>query len=157
MATSTLVQYLAPGEAAGTVNRRQVETFLANGAIAAGDFVSLDVSKTGADKALFIVQAPAAAGDGKAIGVAIETATGTAALPAQVRVVVAGYVASANVATGSAAGTALTTTGTAGRAASATYIGNGSGAAAVALPNVIAVALTTAAANTAEVMVLKRF
>jgi hypothetical protein len=152
-----LVQFLDAGEAADTSNRRQVETFFTAGSITAGDFVSLDVTQAGADKALFIVQSPAAAGDGKAVGVALDTATGTANTPAQVRVVVAGYAAGANVATGSAAGTALTTTGTAGRAASATYIGNGSGAAAVPLPNVIAVALTTAAANTAEVMVIKRF
>jgi hypothetical protein len=157
MATSTLVQFLGGGEGADTSNRRQTETFYAAGAITAGDFVALDVSQTGPDKALFIVQAPAAAGNGTTIGVATETATGTAATPAKVRVVIAGYVASANVATGTAAGAALTTTATAGRVGAATYVGDGSGAAAVALPNVVAVALTLAAANTAEVMVIKRF
>jgi len=155
MATSTLVQFLDAGEAADTMNRRQVETFFAAGAITAGDFVALDVGQTGADKALFIVQAPAAAGHGTTIGVATETVTGSAANPAQVRVVIAGYVASANVTTGSAAGSALTPTGTAGRVGAAQYdptLGS-----AQPLPNVVAVALTTASGNTAEVMVCKRF
>ena len=54
MATSTLVQFLGDGVTtpsgigADSSNRRQVETFIAGGAIASGDWVSLDVSKTGA-------------------------------------------------------------------------------------------------------------
>ena len=103
MATSTLIQFLGDGitspsgTEAGTSNRRQVETFISGGAIAAGDWVSLDVSKTGADKALYVIEAPATASDARCIGVALAAAS---AAGEQVRVVVAGYVAEANVATG---------------------------------------------------------
>jgi hypothetical protein len=65
MATSTLIQYLAQNQTsglgvsvpvgAGASNRSQEETFIAGGTISKGDFVSLDTSKTGADKALFVV------------------------------------------------------------------------------------------------------
>ena len=67
MATSTLIQFLDAGQAGDTSHRRQVETFFAAGAIAAGDWVSLDVSQTGADKALYIVQTPGTAGDGRVV------------------------------------------------------------------------------------------
>jgi hypothetical protein len=160
MATSTLVQFLGDGitspsgTEADTSNRRQVETFISGGAIAAGDWVSLDVSKTGADKALYVIEAPATASDARCIGVALAAA---AAAGEQVRVVVAGYVAEANVATGTGIGQALTPNGTAGRVGPAEYIGNGSGAAAVRIPTVCGVTLTLAAANKAEVMVKKQF
>ena len=110
MATSTLIQFLDAGQAGDTSHRRQVETFFAAGAIAAGDWVSLDVSQTGADKALYIVQTPGTAGDGRVVGVALDTATGTAAAPVQIRTVVAGYGASGGGATAlpDVIGTALT-------------------------------------------------
>ena len=155
MATSTLVQFLDAGESADTSHRRQVETFFAAGSITAGDFVSLDVSQPGADKALFIVQAPATAGDGRVVGVATETATGTAATPAQIRVVVSGYAAGVNVATGSGAGKPLAMSGTAGRATVAQY--DPTAGSAQDMPDVFATALTTASGNIAEVMVHKRF
>ena len=153
MATSTLIQLLEAGQGGDTSNRRQVETFIAGGAIASGDWVSLDVSKAGADKALYVIEAPATASDARCIGVALAAA----AADEQIRVCVAGYVASANVATGTGIGQALTPNGTAGRVGPAEYIGNGSGAAAVRIPTVCGVTLTLAAANTAEVMVKKQF
>ncbi len=125
MATSTLIQFLGDGitspsgTEAGTSNRRQVETFISGGAIAAGDWVSLDVSKTGADKALYVIEAPATASDARCIGVALAAA---AAAGEQIRVVVAGYVAVANVVTGTGIGQALTPNGTAGRVGPAEYI-----------------------------------
>ena len=148
MATSTLIQFLDAGEAADTSNRSQNETFYAGGAIAAGDWVSLDTSQTGADKALYVIQTTAAAGQGNVVGVALDTA----AAGAQVRVTIAGYVASANVTTGTAAGASLTTSGvTAGRAltyATGTHTGTGP----------CGLALTAAgASNTAETWVFKRF
>ena len=73
------------------------------------------------------------------------------------RVVVAGYVAEANVVTGTGIGQALTPNGTAGRVGPAEYIGNGSGAAAVRIPTVCGVTLTLAADNKAQVMVKKQF
>ena len=76
MATSTLIQRLEAGET-GVSNRSQTETFLAGGAIAKGDWVALDTSKTGADKALYVVEAAGVATVGQAnvMGVALEAAT----------------------------------------------------------------------------------
>lgn len=153
MATSTLIQFLAEGQAGDTSNRRQTEDFIASGAITKGDWVAFDVSKTAADKALYVVQSPAAAGSALVVGIA----DNTAAANDRIRVVIAGYVQAANVATGTAAGAALQLTGTAGRAGAAAYVGDGSGAAAIPLPGVCGVALTLAAANVAEVMVYKNF
>jgi hypothetical protein len=163
MAGSTLLQKLDGGSdfGASTSNRRQVEIFLAEGVITSGDWVSWDVSQTGADKALYIVQTPAEAlatdSDGRVVGVALETATGTAVSPASVRVCIAGYVASANVVTGTGVGMELTPTTTAGRLGPAEYIADGSGAVAYSVRATFGVCLTLAAANTAEVMVFKKF
>lgn len=114
MATSTLIQYLQPGEAGDTVNRGQVETFLTSGTITAGDAVALDLSQTGANKALFVIEAPASS-NAIVIGVALDTVVGTAAAPLKVRVVVTGYVDVADVETGVAAGQPLAVGTTAGR------------------------------------------
>ena len=52
MATNTLLQYLQSTDGDGNAftslfsNRRQVERFIASGAIAAGDMVCLDITKT---------------------------------------------------------------------------------------------------------------
>jgi len=160
MADSTLIQFLGGTDGASPSgstetdsNRRQTETFLAGGAITKGDWVSLDTSKTGSDKVLYVTQAPATASDARCIGVA----DNTAAAGEQVKVVIAGYVAAANVVTGTGIGQALTPNGTAGRVGPAEYIGNGSGAAAVRIPTVCGVTLTLAAGNIAEVMVKKQF
>jgi len=131
MATSTLIQNLdgsafvssttVPGSYTSVAtpdvsNRRQVETFIAGGTVAAGDVVALDVSKTGALKALTVVEAPANAG-ALAIGVCLGSAESDGSLTAgsKINVVVTGYVASADVETGVAAGQALVVGATAGR------------------------------------------
>jgi hypothetical protein len=131
MATSTLIQKLdgtafessktVPGSYTSVAtpdvsNRRQVETFIAGGTVAAGDVVALDLSKTGALKALTVVEAPANAG-ALAIGVCIGSAESDGSLTAdsKINVVVTGYVASADVETGVAAGQALVVGSTAGR------------------------------------------
>jgi hypothetical protein len=110
MATNTLIQYLQPGEAGNTMNRGQVETFLAGGTIALGEAVALDLTQTGANKALYVVEAPASAG---AIVVGVALAAATAGQT--VNVVVSGYVDVADVETGVAAGQALYVGATAGR------------------------------------------
>jgi len=131
MATSTLIQNLdgsafvssttVPGSYTSVAtpdvsNRRQVETFIAGGTVAAGDVVALDVSKTGALKALTVVEAPANAG-ALAIGVCLGSAESDGSLTSgsKINVVVTGYVASADVETGVAAGQALVVGATAGR------------------------------------------
>ena len=101
MSDSTLIQFLEPGQSAEVMNRRQIETFLAEGAISAGDVVALDTSKSGADRVLFVTEAGAVAtGNPLAIGVATETVSGSAADPAKVKVVVSGYAANVDATAG---------------------------------------------------------
>ena len=145
MATSTLIQFLDAGESSSTSNRSQEETFLAGGAIAAGDWVSLDVTQTGADKALYVIEAAAgAAGSGLPCGVALAAA----AAGEQVRVCIGGYAGTASVLNAvAAAGVPLRMSATAGAADAGT-----GGAEAI-----IGVSLTAAAGNVAEVWVYNRF
>lgn len=148
MATSTLVQFLAEGEGGDTSNRRQVETFLAGGAIAQGDWVALDTSKTGGDRCLFVVEAAGVGtkGNAAAMGVALAAA----AANERIDVVVAGYVAEANVAAATVAGSALIgPIGTAGQA-EIEVPGTTTGA-------VCGIALEADTANKAAVMVVKRY
>jgi hypothetical protein len=128
MATSNIIQYLQAGEAGDTSNRGQVETFLTNTTIAAGDWLAFDVSKTGADKTLFVLPTPAVAGRGNVVGVALSAVTGTASTPVRVNVVIAGYVAVAKATAGTAQHASLTTSGTAGTTvtyATGTHTGTG--------------------------------
>lgn len=145
MATSTLIQSLIIGADADQSARSKRETFLAGGTIAKGDFVSLDSSKTGADRALY-VKVIDTSGGAVAIGVpTVGVAMNAAAANAQVVVVVAGYAEGANVATGSTANLALSLdTTTSGRATIA----------AAANVNIAAIALENATSNAADVWVM---
>ena len=150
MATSTLIQFLASGEAADTSHRRQVETFIAGGTIAALDVVGSDATQTGADKALYVTQAAnVGTGNALAIGVALNAASAGEA----VRVVVAGYVADVNCAGGTiAAGAALS--------AGSTAAGEVETAAAADTAGCFGVALEAKSATTANrvaIMVKKQF
>jgi hypothetical protein len=148
MATSTLIQFLDSGEAGDTSNRRQVETFIAGGAIAEGDWVALDNSQTGADRALYVVEAAGVAtkGNAAAMGVALADA----AANERIDIVVSGYVAKAGVAAATVAGDALIgPIGTAGRA-EIEVPGTTTGA-------VCGIALEADTANFAAVMVVKRY
>ena len=150
MATSTLIQFLASGEAGDTSHRRQVETFIAGGTIAALDVVGSDTSQTGADKALYVTQAAnVGTGNALAIGVALNAAAAGEA----VRVVVAGYVADVNCAGGTiAAGAALS--------AGSTAAGEVETAAAADTAGCFGVALEAKSATTANrvaIMVKKQF
>lgn len=154
MATSTLIQYLEteqfsafPGGGAVPVgedvsHRSQKETFISGGAIAAGDWVAYDLAAAGSDKVLTVIQAAnVAAGNTLVAGVAVQSAVGAGE---RVEVVTSGFVAGASVTTGVAAGARLVVDTTAGR---------GDAAAAGEIP--CGVALTLAAANKADVLVLK--
>jgi len=146
MATSTLIQFLGPGEGAATVNRRQVETYIAGGTIAAGDWVALDTGKTGADKALYVIATPAVAGRGNVAGVALAAASSGD----KVDVVIGGYVGAAKVAAGTAQHASLTTSATAGTAvtyATGTHTGTGP----------CGVALTAEAGGFSEAYVYSKF
>lgn len=84
MATSTLIQFLAEGEGIDTSNRRQIETFLADGTIREGASVFFDIAETAdGDKVLKVVEATA---DAASIGFALKGA----AAGEQVRVCLAG-------------------------------------------------------------------
>lgn len=112
---SAPIQHLNPGES-GVTARSTYRTFLAGGAITAGDFVGFDTSKTGADRCLYVVQAAGVAtvGSKNVVGVAVEAA----ASGAPVKVCIAGYVEGANVDGATVAGSALIgPIGTNGRAA----------------------------------------
>ena len=110
MATSTLIQFLAAGEAGDTSHRRQVETYIAAGTIAAGDVVAFDPTQTGADRTLYVEQAAiVATGNGLAAGVALDGA----AAGEQVRVIVAGYAEDVSCAAGVATGAVVNAAGTA--------------------------------------------
>jgi hypothetical protein len=151
MATSTLIQFLASGEASDTSHRRQVETFIAGGTIAALDVVGSDTSKTGADKALYVIQAAnVATGNPLAVGVALNGAAAGEA----VRVVVAGYVADVNCAGGTigAAGLPLSAGKTAAGEVDASAASDTAGCFAVSLE---AKGATTA--NKVAIMVKKQF
>jgi len=158
MATSTLIQYLGTSQTTGlgvsapvggdTMDRSQVETFIAGGVIAAGDWVIFDTSATGANRVLQVIQSPATAGNPLVVGVAAEAA---AASGVKIKVVIDGYWATANVVTGVLKGEAVTTSGaTAGRA-----LKYATGTHTNTLP--CGVALADAAANVAPVWVFKRF
>ena len=154
MATSTLVQFLGDGitsptgAGADTSNRRQVETFIASGAIAKGDWVELDNSKTGADRALYVKECTTVGtkGNAGAIGVALAAA----AANEQVRIVVAGYVEEAQVAAATVAGSALVGPITVAGRADIEVPGTTTGA-------VCGIALDVDTANLAPVLVIKRF
>ena len=145
MATSTLIQSLIPGAAANQSARSKRQTFLAGGTIAAGQFVSLDSSKTGADRALY-VKVVDTSGGAIAIGVpTVGVALAAAAAGDQVVVTVAGYAENASVGTATTIDLALTIDGTtSGRAsiAAATNV------------NICAIALENATSNTADVWVI---
>ncbi len=133
MATNDMLQYLEPAATGGLTsasNRRQVETYLVkntggSGApvtITAGDWVQFDANESGADRVLFIRQAANAATGGVTFGVALDTVsipdpvTAGVSVTEECRVVVAGYVESANVNATTAANKPLSVDTTAGRA-----------------------------------------
>jgi hypothetical protein len=151
MATSTLIQFLDAGEGADTSNRRQVETFLAGGAIAAGDVVALDiVGQTGTDSVLYVIQAGlVATGNPSAVGVSLDTV----AAGQQVRVVVSGYAADVNCTAGTIAANAALSAGK-------TAAGEVETAANTDTAGLFAVSLEAKGATTANrvaIHILKRF
>lgn len=150
MATTQIIQLLSPeasGGTAGSMNRTQTETFIANGSITKGHFVAFDTGKTGSDRVLYVIQSAGVAtvGNSLTIGVALATA----AAGEKIDVCVSGYCAYAYVDGSTVAGTPLCgPIGTAGQA--------GLAAAATTSP-VIAVGLDADTANFAPVFVTKVF
>mgnify|MGYP003131873259 CR=1 FL=1 len=154
MATNTLIQKLFASDESGVgedsikvSNRQELETFFASEAIADGDLVCLDISKTSdGDKMSYVKKLKTDAGlTAVAIGIADQAAIEAGD---QIRVVIKGFKANANVATGAAVGERIVGTATAGRG---DVLANSS-----TLP-ALAYVITEAAANVADVMVIKQF
>ena len=58
MATSSMIQYLtAANDKVAASNRRVTEQFIADGAIAIGDFVCFELTETGTDRVVQVVRA----------------------------------------------------------------------------------------------------
>ena len=152
MATNTLLQYLQADDGSGTPlgvtasNRRQVERYIAGGAIAANDLVAFDFSKTAdGEIALTVVKADSGSADSIAVvGFALEGA----AIGDELNVTIAGIHVSANVAGAVAKGDRLSISAVAGQAD--TYV------AADSVP-IIGYAVEADTANIASVMVIKQF
>ncbi len=116
MATNTILQSLNDstlGAGPTSSSRRQVETYLAAGAIAAGDLVAFDLTQSDdSDKCLFVVKADTDFGNTVVcVGFALDSA---AAAGDPVKVTVAGLHESANTGT-CAVGDRLIASGTAGQ------------------------------------------
>ena len=154
MATNTLIQKLFASDESGVgedsikvSNRQELETFFASENISNGDAVCLDISKTSdGDKMSYVKKLKTDAGvTAVAIGIADQAAIEAGD---QIRVVIKGFKANANVATGAAVGERIVGTATAGRG---DVLANSS-----TLP-ALAYVITEAAANVADVMVIKQF
>jgi hypothetical protein len=151
MATNTILQYLDQANADGEdygfpSNRQQKETFVASEQISDGDLVCLDISKTSdGDKMVHIKKLKTDVGlTAVAIGVADEDI----ASGASGEVIIRGFKASANIATGAGVGERFVGTSTAGR-----------GDVLVASSTIPALGyvITLAADNTADVYIIKQF
>lgn len=157
MATATTIQYLpntATSELGGSVaiktqsNRRQIESFTANGVIAVGDWVAFDVTAliTDAARMSTVIQAGAVGlGNQLVCGVAI---TAAAVAGDIVQVVVRGYVEGVSVTAGTLSGAGVVVKTTAGR---------GTTVVAADIAPACGVALEDAVGTTADVWVRKAF
>jgi hypothetical protein len=157
MASSTLLQKLDPatdplvagtvGSTTNTINRAQSEWFLASSAIALGDWVVFDTSKTGSDRVLYVVPSTnIALGNALVVGVA---KSAQATVGGKIEVIVAGYAATAKAVAGvGAAGVPLCVVANAPSA-------EANVAANIAQP--VGVSLAASAAGVAPVWVIKNF
>jgi len=159
MATQNIIQYLETSQynalpAGGTIavgveasNRRQIETFISGGAIAANDLVALDFSKTSdGEIAITIVAADSTSANSIAVvGFALNAATGAGE---NVDVTIAGLHSSANLEGGVAKGDRLSISAVAGQAD--TYVDTDT------VP-VIGYACEAPTANVGSVFVIKQF
>ena len=153
MATNTLIQKLFASDESGVgedsvkvSNRQELETFFASESISDGDLVCLDISKSSdGDKMSYVKKLKTDAG---VTAVSIGIADQDADEGALIRVVIKGFKADANIATGAAIGERFVGTSTAGRG---DVLANSS-----TLP-ALGYVVTTASANAADVIVLKQF
>lgn len=161
MASSTLLQKLDPatdplvsgtvGSTASTIDRAQSEWFLASSAIALGDWVAFDTTKTGPDRVLYVAPAASVAVTGNALVIGVAKSA-QSTVGGKIEVVVAGYSPVSKAVAGvAAAGVPLVVLGTA--ATAETHTG---GAGTLTAP-VCGVSLAASAAGFAPVWVIKQF
>ena len=164
MATQNLLQRLdaaadTTGSSVNASDRRIEEVFIASEAIAAGDFVTLDLSKSDdSDKALHVKKLNSGATvTSLCVGVAIAAA---AAAGDNIRICVRGMI-SANVATGVAQADRLVASSTGGRAEVApeflTVTGGAGAGTKVQQQHIVAIAVSAESGNAATVYVLPNF
>lgn len=160
MASSTLLQKLDPatdplvtgtvGSVSNTIDRSQSEWFLAGSAIAAGDWVMFDTSKTGVDKVLYVVPSTTGGTAGQALVCGVAK-TAQATTGGRIEVVVGGYAASAKCVAGvGAAGVSLLVLTNAPSAETYPLVAGPSS-------NAVGVSLAASAAGLAPVWVIKQF
>ena len=154
MATSTLLQYLDQSSSDGDYgitasNRRQIETYIAGGTIAANDLVAFNFDTAGGESdgeiALTVVKADSGSTNSIAV---VGFALGGASAGDKVDISVAGIHESANVAGAVVKGDRLSISATAGQAD--TYVNSDT------VP-IIGYALEDDSTNVASVMVIKQF
>ena len=164
MATQNLLQRLdaaadTTGSSVNASDRRIEEVFIASEAIAAGDFVTLDLSKSDdSDKALHVKKLNSGATiTSLCVGVAIAA---SAAAGDNIRICVRGMI-SANVATGVAQADRLVASSTGGRAEVApeflTVTGGAGAGTKVQQQHIVAIAVSAESGNAATVYVLPNF
>lgn len=137
-------QLLDSGASVTSMARTDYMSFISGGAITAGDWVALDLTKTGSDRCLYVLTAAAVTdGNSRVIGVCPAGAT---AAGQRVNVCIAGYCEGARVTTAVGAGVPLTVDTTAGRA----------DLAVAADTHWCGVTLEIAASNLADVFVFRR-
>ena len=101
--TSTVLQSLLTDYTGSNISARSVvETFIAGGTIAAGDWVGYDATQTGANKMLYVVTA-----DNTLVSLVAGVALEAASSGGFVRVCIEGYCASAKVEDTSTVGATL--------------------------------------------------
>lgn len=172
MATTTILQYLesAGVSASGAVvqngvsplNRRQVETFLTETAITAGQLVAIDAAKLATDASGGLTSLTVITADFNSapvrkvvVGVALQSVTGTATSPQPIQVCVRGVVTGVVTTGVTAVGDTLIldSAGGAGACQAQPASVNEGGAATVPLGPAIGYALTVAAAGTCTAFV----
>ena len=153
MASQNLLQRLdtaadTTGSSVDASNRRIEEVFIAAEDVSAGDFLCLDLSQSDDSDKLLKVKKATDVATASATGLCVGVALQDAEEDSNVRVLLRGIIDDANVATGTAAGSSLIPTATAGRC---------DGATATDTAKIVAYSLEAATSNTAKVYVFPQF
>jgi|DEB0MinimDraft_3_1074331.scaffolds.fasta_scaffold62884_2 hypothetical protein len=154
MSTTVIINKMDEA-AEGAMAKSKYQWYIASEAIAKGDVVSLDLSKSDGNRALYVVKADAAqTTDSLPIGCA---ALAAAAAGDKIKVCIAGYFEGANVDGATAQGDLLQIGATAGRLDVRTTAIDEGGAATYNLLQIFACALEADVANAADIWIYPQF